>query len=322
MRFIYKTLVLSLTFAFTLTAYASGIKKWVDEDGVVHYGTSVPPQYSQKGHTKLNQRGIEVGRVERAKTEAELEQERELARLRAEQQKLEQEQRARDRVLMTLFHSEDDIMMVRDGKLAQVDAQIKIKQKQLGRLKDRLRKLQGKAAAAERSGRKLNKKQEENLAATKQQLESGYSYLLDKEGDKQRITNRYARDLGRFRQLQRTKAGLIELEAPQKKQVIRVPGAYVCKDAEHCDRLWVPAKKYTQEHANTPIELDAKRILMTQRARKPTEVNITLSRLSKRGAERLFLDVQCMNSLEGQEHCAKDEVKAIQGNFFSYLEKF
>ncbi len=319
---VHKILALSLTFAFCLTAHAGGIKKWVDEDGVVHYGTAVPPQYSQKGHTQLNQRGIEVGRVERAKTQAELEQERELQRMRAEQQKLEQEQRARDRVLLTLFRSEDDITMVRDGKLAQVDAQIKIKQKQLGRLKERLRKLQGKAAAAERAGRKLNKKQKENLAATKQQLESGYSYLLDKEGDKQRITNRYARDLDRFRQLQRTKAGLIGLEAPQEQQIIRVPGAYMCKDAEHCDRLWVPAKKYAQEHSNTPVELDAKRILMTQRARKPSELNITLSRLSKRDVERLFLDVQCMNSLEGQEHCEKAEVKAIQDNFFSYLEKF
>jgi len=322
MHLLRTSLAISLTVAIGLSANAAGIKKWVDENGVVHYGTSVPPQYSQKGHTQLNERGIEVGRVDRAKTQEELERERELAQIRAEQRKLEEEQRARDRVLMTLYQSEDDILLVRDGKLAQVDAHITIKQKQLSRLKERLRKLQGQAAAAERSGRRLNKKEKENLAATKQQIESGYSYLLDKEGDKQRITNNYARDLERFRQLQLTKEGLLGLESPQAPQLIRVPGAFVCDDAEQCDRLWIPAKKYAQKHANTPIELDAQRILMTVRARNPSELNITLSRLSKRGVERIFLDVQCMNSLEGQQHCDTEAVKNIQGNFFSHLKQF
>jgi hypothetical protein len=181
--------------------------------------------------------------------------------------------------------------------------------------------LQGQAAAAERSGKKLNKKQQENLDATKVQIESGYSYILDKEADKLRIASHYERDLERFRQLQRTQAGLIELEAPQGPSVIQVPGAFVCDDAAHCARLWPAAKQYAIEHANTKVELDGPRIFMTRRARSPEEINITLSRLSKREIERIFLDVQCQNTVDGRKLCQKPEVQAIQNNFIGHLEK-
>jgi hypothetical protein len=300
----------------------AAFKKWVDENGVIHYGASIPPEYAQQGHTEINERGIETGRVERAKTAEEVARERELERLRAEQVKLEQEQRARDRVLLKLFRTEEDLIMVRDGKLLQIDAQVKLKQKQLDRLKERLSKLQGLAADAERSGQALHKKQQENLDATKAQIESGYSYILDKEADKQRITNRYNRDLERFQQLQRTQAGLIELETPQGPTVIQVPGAFVCKDEEHCARLWPHAKQYAMAHANTKVELDGKRIFMTQRARTPQQLNLTLSRLSKRGIERIFLDLQCQNTVDGREFCKQDDVRAIQHNFTAHLKQF
>ena len=38
--------------------------KWTDEQGVVHYGDSVPPQYSQQERAVLNSRGIEVRKLD------------------------------------------------------------------------------------------------------------------------------------------------------------------------------------------------------------------------------------------------------------------
>ena len=300
----------------------AAFKKWVDADGIVHYGTSIPPEYARQGHTEINERGIEIRQVERAKTAEEIAQEQELQRLRAEQARLEQEQRSRDRVLLKLFRGEEDLIMVRDGKLLQVDAQIKLKLKQLDRLKERLSKLQGLAAEAERSGQPLHKKQQENLDAVKLQIESGYGYLLDKEADKQRISNRYRRDLDRFRQLQRTQAGLIELETPQAPTVVQVPGVFVCEDAVHCARLWPRAKEYAMANANTKVELDGKRIFMTQRSSDPQEINLTLSRLSRHGVERIFLDVQCQDTLDGRALCRTKETQAIQHRFTDYLKQF
>ena len=302
-------------------SHAAGFKKWVDENGMVHYGTSIPPQYVDKGHTELNEHGIAVEKVGRAKTAEEIAQEKELKRLRLEQQRIEEEQRAKDRVLLSMFRTEDDLIMVRDGKLAQVDAQIKLKHKQIERLKGRLSKWQASAAAAERRGSRLNTKQRENLESTKRQIESGYTYILDKESDKQRIAETYNRDLQRFRRLQsrnpdRLSKGNNQLVVPE------VEGAFICQDLAHCERLWPHAMKYAEQHANTPVELDGKRILMTRKARDDKDVSITVSRLSSRGLERIFLDVKCQDSIAGREYCGSDAVSAVRHNFREYLENF
>ena len=91
-------------------AQAGNFKKWVDEHGVTHYGTSVPPQYRDRAHSELNQQGIEVKKHDRAKTPEELKRDKALAALRAEQKKLLEEQQARDRILLNLYRNEDDLV--------------------------------------------------------------------------------------------------------------------------------------------------------------------------------------------------------------------
>src|ERR1700689_3407446 len=46
--------------------------KWVDDQGVVHYGDTIPPQYAQKESTLLNKEGVQVGHNEATKTPAQL----------------------------------------------------------------------------------------------------------------------------------------------------------------------------------------------------------------------------------------------------------
>ena len=123
MKSVFRLLIISsIVFLIALLpAQAGNIKKWVDENGVTHYGTAVPPQYRDRAHSELNEHGIEVKRHERAKTEEEIERDKALAALRAEQQKLLEEQQARDRILLNLYRNEDDLVMARDGKIAQLD---------------------------------------------------------------------------------------------------------------------------------------------------------------------------------------------------------
>ena len=130
-------LLAASTLGFTVAinlAHAAGYKKWVDEDGVTHYGRVVPPQYVDREHSELNQRGIEVKRHDRAKTPEEIERDKALAALRAEQQKLLEEQQERDRILLNLYRNEDDLVMARDGKIHQLDSQIKLNQLHLQQL--------------------------------------------------------------------------------------------------------------------------------------------------------------------------------------------
>src|SRR5690348_18390989 len=45
--------------------------KWVDDKGVIHYGDSVPAEYSQREQRELNSQGVEVGRHQAEMTPAE-----------------------------------------------------------------------------------------------------------------------------------------------------------------------------------------------------------------------------------------------------------
>src|ERR1700712_1020553 len=46
--------------------------KWTDDQGVVHYGDSVPPQYAQKERAVLNSRGVEMRKLDAQKTPEQL----------------------------------------------------------------------------------------------------------------------------------------------------------------------------------------------------------------------------------------------------------
>ena len=303
---------------------AGGIKKWVDADGITHYGTSIPPEYVNREHTELNSRGIEVKRVERARTPEEIAREKELERLRKLQQQAVAEQRAKDRILLNLYRNEDDLKMVREGKIAQIDSQIKLKKLHVERLKTRLAKWQAAAAARERKGRKPTPKQLENLDNLQKQLENAYADIVEKEAAKRRIAARYDHELKRFRQL---KSGFRanstrDIEAPRAEpRIIPVAGAYACRGERECDRLWGPAKAWTMEHSGTPVEVIGDRILVCRAPKKPGEVSLTLSRLKRTGVERLFLDINCPKTVAGRKLCQSEEVQSLRGQFVKAMEE-
>jgi hypothetical protein len=76
--------------------------RWVDEQGVVHYGDHIPPQYASQDRAILNSQGVEVGHLDAQKSQ---EQVAAAARERATQMK----QRQHDAFLITTYTSVKDI---------------------------------------------------------------------------------------------------------------------------------------------------------------------------------------------------------------------
>src|ERR1700691_1452278 len=72
--------------------------KWVDKDGVTHYGDHVPPEYASQEQHILNSQGYEIKKLEAQKTGDQLAAE-EKNRLDAEQRQL------RDRNLLSTYAS-------------------------------------------------------------------------------------------------------------------------------------------------------------------------------------------------------------------------
>ena len=114
-------------------AAAQKLYKWVDENGQVHYGDKIPPEYANQDREVLNKQGLSVGREEGAETaeEARARQERE------KQAKAAEEQAQRDRMLLATYQNVDEIELLRARRLDQIDAQLTIQEQSLMNLKAR-----------------------------------------------------------------------------------------------------------------------------------------------------------------------------------------
>ena len=49
----------------------SDVYHWTDNEGVMHYGDRVPPEFAATGHIVLNEQGVEIDRIDGEKTAEE-----------------------------------------------------------------------------------------------------------------------------------------------------------------------------------------------------------------------------------------------------------
>ncbi|MGH8318553.1 MAG: DUF4124 domain-containing protein [Steroidobacteraceae bacterium] len=137
-------LLLALGCIPTLALAQSGDKaggvvyRWVDAQGRVHYGDTVPPKYAGDRRELLNSEGVEVGHVDAEKSPAQL-----AAEARARQQRLAQQQH--DYFLLNTYASVKDIESLRDERLSQLEAQQTAAQQYVQSLQSRLTSLQSRA---------------------------------------------------------------------------------------------------------------------------------------------------------------------------------
>lgn len=108
--------------------------KWVDKDGITHYGDRVPPEYSSQEQHVLNSRGYEINHTDAQKT-AEQAAADEQKRQDAEQRQL------RDRNLLNTYASVQEIERLRDQRLTLVADQIKVTTQFLDTLNGRMKKM-------------------------------------------------------------------------------------------------------------------------------------------------------------------------------------
>lgn len=129
--------------ALTLPMLASAqqLYRWVDENGQVHYGDRIPPKYAKKQRDQLNTQGVVVDSKERELTASELEA-KQRAELKAEKAKLAAAEQARhDRYLVTTYSSVNEIIDLRDSRLATLDNRLALAQKNAAKSEQTLTEL-------------------------------------------------------------------------------------------------------------------------------------------------------------------------------------
>jgi len=120
--------------------------RWVDENGTVHFGDSIPPEYAKSERQVINQHGITVGTLPAELTEDELVEQRRLEALAAAEQRRAEELEQRDSILLNTYLSVDEIEALRNRRQELLDGQIRVTEIYLSNLREKLQKLQSDAS--------------------------------------------------------------------------------------------------------------------------------------------------------------------------------
>ena len=289
--------------------------RWVDQNGVVHYTDHIPPSDAERGHTELNAQGVPVETVAPAKSVQELRRERELERLRAEQERLLAKQREADQILLRTFRSVDDLIMARDGNLAAIDVVIDVARSNIRSQQKWLSDVRREAADLERAGQPVPDHLQASISKTERYIRDAYASIVEREQQKDGIRRDFDRSLVRFRQLRNIPAE--PDESPVGEDRPALGNLLTCSGREDCERLWARALAYVESQATTPVQTSGPNILMTAPPTSTDDLSLTLSLIREPDAQNasLFLDMQCKSAGTADTRCPEERARAILEGF-------
>jgi len=144
--------------------------KWVDENGQMHFGDRIPPQYAVKEHQELNNQGLVVKHKDAAKTATQKAEDKRLEHERKKAELEEKKKIQRDRVLLDTYTTERDLIVARDSRLDAVDSQIRLATSIIDDSNTKIESMEKQVEQLEASGRQVPPDLYERIENQKQQV--------------------------------------------------------------------------------------------------------------------------------------------------------
>jgi Domain of unknown function (DUF4124) len=173
--------------------------KWVDSEGVTHYGDRIPPEYASQEQHVMNARGIEIGHLDAQKTPEQLAAD--------ETKKLDAEQRAlSDKNLLSTYVSVQEIERLRDQRLSLIADQIKVTNQFLETLDGRMKKLRADSMhfrpySADPKAPSMPDQVAEDLVRLSSDMRTQQQNLKQKRGEEATMSIQFENDIDRFKEL-------------------------------------------------------------------------------------------------------------------------
>ena len=185
---------------------ADDIYRWVDENGTVHFGDSVPPQYVKNDRDVINERGVKVKTLPGEKTAEEREAERikaaeeneRLARIEAAKQ--------RDEILLSTYLSVEEIEALRNRRQELLEGRIRVTEIYLSTLREKLAKLQKDASrfqpySTDPDARPIHENLARELSNTLNSIIVYEKTLAETHNQQIQMVSKFDADIDRFREL-------------------------------------------------------------------------------------------------------------------------
>lgn len=190
--------VLMMALLLTAATADAAMYRWVDSNGRVHYGDTLPSTYQKSGAAEMNKQGSVIKRTQsEAERKAEAEHIAEQKRIQEEEQK----QAQLDRALTATYTTEAEIDLARDRALVHHKLAIKGAEIRFKVVEANLAELNARVAAIQKSGRPVAPNLKEQVAqAANERLELKRTILSNEEA-MVKVRERYEADKERFRTL-------------------------------------------------------------------------------------------------------------------------
>lgn len=178
------------------------VYRWVDADGQIHYGDSVPPEFSDLPKQVLNEHAVTVDEIDGRKTEEQL-----AAEARAKELEVQKELQLRaDKALLATYLSVEEIIMHRDRRIELFQAQSRVTELYLRNLERRLTKLKREAAryrpySEDPDAPLINEDLVADINETQSTIARHQENLLKFQQNEQQMVTRFEGDINRFKAL-------------------------------------------------------------------------------------------------------------------------
>ncbi len=207
MQSVLRTTAIALLLA-TICASAAGPGndvrlryKWRDEAGNLHYADSVPPEATRLGYEVVNQQGVVVRRVERAKTAAELAATKAAAEKLAEEKRKADDAARNDAQMLAAYPSEEDLRKSLQAQIDLITQNIQATEVGITSQEKSLAERLVHAAEQERNGKPVPAPVQNQINTLRKGLADQKAFLERRTADRTAMEKQLVTDLEKYRAL-------------------------------------------------------------------------------------------------------------------------
>lgn len=169
--------------------------KWVDKDGVVHYGDKIPAEYADQHKQEINKQGQVVKEIDGAMTPEQ--------RVASDQRKaaeVEAKTRAEnDKILLSTYGSVADLERARDTRLSSLQGQVTMASSTTSSIERDIAAIEARRNSAKDP--KQVEKLDQQLAAQRRELTANQRHIVSRQEEMAQVRKQYELDIKRFREL-------------------------------------------------------------------------------------------------------------------------
>lgn len=194
--------VMALMMCVAAPAWAAKqMYRWVDAQGKVHYGDTIPPEYAKQGNKEMTKSGRVVKETPPGLTPEQIKARAEAEARDKEALEKNEEQKRKDKALLASFTTVDELDLAEKRNLEAMDLQIKSNELRIKSVQGRLDGLKKQEALMASRKKPIPPDLTESIKQTESEIAHLRGNIADVNREKDALRVRYAADKKRYMEL-------------------------------------------------------------------------------------------------------------------------